>query len=86
MTEGKKEEATMSRHYLISDAASELGIHTSTLRRWEKKKFFIPSRDYLGRRVYSAKDIALLKKMLSELRSPEDEQSKCSSSSGGKGD
>ena len=57
----------MSKRFFISQAAKEVGIHANTLRRWDHKGFLSPERDYLGRRVYTLKDLDRIRARISEL-------------------
>ncbi len=47
----------MSKLYSISQAAEELGVTTSTLRRWEYEGKLIPQRTQGNQRRYSAEQI-----------------------------
>ena len=47
----------MSKLYSISQAAKELGVATSTLRRWEYEGKLIPQRTQGNQRRYSAEQI-----------------------------
>jgi len=49
--------------HTIKDAAQALGIHPKTLRRWEEKGKFIPSRTLGNQRRFSDKDLNLLAKV-----------------------
>jgi DNA-binding transcriptional MerR regulator len=52
-----------------ASAASILGVHPSTLKRWETEGIIPPaSRDSTGRRVYDAEEIERLKAIAEERR------------------
>ena len=53
----------LSKVYTIKGAAQALGIHPKTLRRWEEKGKFIPSRTLGNQRRFSDKDLNLLAKV-----------------------
>ena len=52
----------------IRDVATELGISSSTLRRWEREGVlpFRPRRDAVGRRVYTIPQVNQLRRLLRE--------------------
>lgn len=52
----------------IRDVATELGISSSTLRRWEREGVlpFQPRRDVVGRRVYTIPQVNQLRRLLRE--------------------
>ncbi len=52
----------------IRDVAKELGISSSTLRRWEREGVlpFQPKRDVVGRRVYTITQVNQLRRLLQE--------------------
>lgn len=52
----------------IRDVATELGISSSTLRRWEREGVipFQPRRDAVGRRVYTVTQVGQLHRLLRE--------------------
>ena len=57
----------MSKLYSISQAAKELGVATSTLRRWEYEGKLIPQRTQGNQRRYSAEQIMGMGRKVSPL-------------------
>lgn len=53
--------ANMLRQYSIVEVAKEIGIHTNTLKNWERKGLITPGRDRNGWRVFGEEDIKKIK-------------------------
>lgn len=53
------------RHYGINFVAHELGVHPSSLRRWEELELISPERATMGKttlRIYDEKTMRLLRR------------------------
>jgi DNA-binding transcriptional MerR regulator len=52
-------------YYSIAAIAEELGIHESSLRRWEEWELIFPERVFMGKtsaRIYSEDDVQILRR------------------------
>ncbi len=52
-------------YYSIAAVAEELGVHESSLRRWEERELIFPERINMGKttvRIYSKDDLELLRR------------------------
>jgi len=47
----------MAESFSIQEAAEKLGVHASTLRRWENEGKLIPKRTHGNQRRYELKDL-----------------------------
>ncbi|MEW9677986.1 MerR family DNA-binding transcriptional regulator [Lentibacillus sp. L22] len=54
--------------YTIDEASSILGVHPTTLRRWEKERKITSSRTTGGHRRYAVKDLSAIKRDLKPLQ------------------
>lgn len=52
----------------IADAAREAGLTPGTLRLYQRLGFINPQRDSTGRRLFTASDVALAKRISVERR------------------
>ena len=62
----------MMRLYRISGAAKLVGLHPTTLRRYERMGLLSVQRDDTGQRVYTEEDINRVRKIWTELNTKEE--------------
>ena len=48
----------------VSHVARRVGVHPTTVRRWEKEGFIPPAKRRCGIRVYSAQDLEIIEQMV----------------------
>ena len=53
-----------SLRYRTNDVARAVGVHPSTVRRFDKRGLLSPKRTWAGHRRYSAEDLARLRELV----------------------
>jgi DNA-binding transcriptional MerR regulator len=61
-----REREMETRPMLISAAAAAAGVSAMTLKLYERAGLLVPARDSADRRLYTADDVALIKRIRAE--------------------
>jgi MerR family transcriptional regulator, heat shock protein HspR len=60
---------SIGRRFHIRMAARLVGLHETTLRRYEKEGLVLPQRDDIGHRVYTEEDLRKIRSIALERAS-----------------
>jgi 2-hydroxychromene-2-carboxylate isomerase len=59
-----------SLRYRTNDVARAVGIHPSTVRRFDKRGLLVPKRSWAGHRRYSPEDLVRLRELVGLTPAP----------------